>query len=62
MLVDAICWAVAIIFACTDTVAIADDFHKALLALGFIFVGTISRFVSVYREVHSKKPETPNNT
>jgi hypothetical protein len=62
MLVDAICWAVAMMFVLTDTVVFVDEFHKWLLVLGFIFVGTISRFVSVYREVHSKKPETSNNT
>lgn len=64
MLVDAICWAVASIIVFGNSISIVDDYHKWLLALGFIFVGTISRvaamFISAYREAHIKKNDCKN--
>ena len=66
MLVDAICWgfALALILIQPDRFLndIPDTTTRLLLALGFIFVGTISRGISVYRDVHSKKNETSKNT
>lgn len=60
MLVDAICWAIACVIVFGNDINIVDDYHRWLLALGFIFVGTVSRFVSTYREVHSKKTDNKN--
>lgn len=66
MLADAICWgfAIALIFTQPDRyfTDIPDTTTRLLLALGFIFVGTISRGISIYRDVHSKKNDTSKNT
>ena len=55
MLGDAVCWALAIVLLFSRSEGSISDMVRWALALGFIFVGTISRFVSVYRDVHSKK-------
>ena len=55
MLGDAVCWALAIMLLFSRSDGVSSDTVKWALALGFIFVGTLSRFVSVYRDVHSKK-------
>jgi hypothetical protein len=52
---DAVCWALAIVLLFSSSEGSISDMVRWVLALGFIFVGTISRFVSVYRDVHSKK-------
>ena len=55
MLGDAVCWALAICLMFSRSEGFTSDHNKMWLAIGFIFVGTLSRFVSVYRDVHSKK-------
>lgn len=57
MLGDAICWAIALVLMFTQSTGFASDLSKMWLAVGFIFVGSISRFVSTYRTVNSKKEE-----
>lgn len=54
MLSNLFCWVIALGMMLSDSVDREDLYIKTLLALGFIFVGTLSKAVDVYRDVHKK--------
>ena len=52
MLSNLICWVIALGMMLSDSVSREDLYIKTLLALRFIFLGTLSKAVDVYRDVH----------
>lgn len=54
MLTNLICWVIALGLLLSESVNREDLYVKSLLALGFIFMGTLSKAVDVYRDVHKK--------
>lgn len=60
MLSNLLCWVIALGMMLSDSVDREDLYIKTLLALGFIFLGTLSKAVDVYRDVH--KSNDANNT
>lgn len=57
MLANLICWIIAIGMMMVDNTNRQDLYIRSLLALGFILVGTLSKFADYYREVHIKAEE-----
>ena len=55
MIGNIICWVIAIGIMLSKTASIEDLYIRTLLALGFIFVGVLSKAVDTYRYVHEKK-------
>jgi hypothetical protein len=58
MLSNLICWVIALGMMLSDSVSREDLYIKTLLALGFIFLGTLSKAVDAYRDVHKNKSDT----
>lgn len=58
MLSNLLCWVIALGMLLSESVNREDLYIKTLLALGFIFVGMLSKAVDVYRDVH--KSNTSN--
>lgn len=52
MLGNIICWAIATGIMLSKTMSINDLYIRTLLAMGFIFLGILSKAVDVYRETH----------
>lgn len=55
MLANMLCWVIAFGIIFSKSVNREDLYIKMLLAIGFILVGTISKFVDYYREIHRDK-------
>lgn len=55
MLSNLTCWVIAFGIMFSKPVNREDLYIKMLLALGFILVGTLSKFADYYHEVHKKK-------
>lgn len=55
MLANVTCWIIALGMMLSDSSNREDLYIKTCLALGFILVGTISKFADYYREVHKDK-------
>lgn len=53
MIANAICWGVALALMFDGLRGITDDYTKLLFAMGFIFLGILSRAVSVYQDTHT---------
>lgn len=53
MLGNIACWAIAIGIMLSKTATTTDLYIKTLLAMGFIFLGILSKAVDVYRETHT---------
>lgn len=52
MLGNLICWVIALGMMLSKTVSREDLYIKTLLAMGFIFLGILSKAVDTYRETH----------
>ena len=52
MLGNIACWAIAFGIMLSKSVSVEDLYIKTLLAMGFIFLGILSKAVDVYRETH----------
>ena len=52
MLGNLICWVIALGIMLSDNVNREDLYIKTLLAMGFIFLGILSKAVDTYRETH----------
>lgn len=52
MLGNLICWVIALGVMLSKTVSREDLYIKTLLAMGFIFLGILSKAVDTYRETH----------
>ncbi len=52
MLGNITCWAIALGIMLSKTMTTEDLYVKTLLAMGFIFLGILSKAVDVYRETH----------
>lgn len=52
MLGNIICWVFAFGLVLSESVDRTDMFIKLLFAMGFIFLGILSKAVDTYREVH----------
>ena len=53
MLGNIICWAIAIGIMLSKSINVHDLYVRTLLAMGFIFLGILSKAVDVYRETHA---------
>lgn len=60
MLANLICWVIALGMLLSESADREDLYVKTLLALGFIFVGTLSKAVDTYRDVHKKNDASSN--
>ena len=58
MLGNVACWAIALGIMLSKTTGPNDLYIRTLLAMGFIFLGILSKAVDVYRETHSKSDES----
>ena len=52
MLGSVVCWAIGLGMLFNRVEGFTDDYTRMLYAMGFIFLGILSRAVSVYRETH----------
>lgn len=52
MLANMSCWIIAIGIMISGSTSQEDLYIKTLLAMGFIFLGTLSKAVDVYKDVH----------
>lgn len=59
MLGNITCWIIALGIMLSETSSTDDLYTKTLLAMGFIFLGTLSKAVDVYRDTHNNK-DKPN--
>ena len=59
MIGNVICWIVAIGIMLSKSADQSDLYTKTLLAMGFIFLGILSKAIDYYREVH--KPSNEGN-
>lgn len=62
MLSNLLCWVIAFGMILSESVSREDLYNKTLLALGFIFVGTLSKAVDVYRDTHKKNVNDNSST
>ena len=53
MLGNVTCWAIALGIMMSKSMTTEDLYIKSLLAMGFIFLGILSKAVDVYRETHT---------
>ena len=53
MLGNFTCWVIAIGIMLSKTMTTEDLYMKTLLAMGFIFLGILSKAVDVYHDTHS---------
>lgn len=58
MLGNIACWAIAIGIMLSDNTGAEDLYTKTLLAMGFIFLGILSKAVDVYRMTHDESENT----
>ena len=58
MLGNVICWIIAIGIMLSKATTAEDLYIRTLLALGFIFVGVLSKAVDTYRYAHEHKNKT----
>jgi hypothetical protein len=54
MLANITCWIIALGIMLSGFNGKQDLYYKTLLAMGFIFLGILSKAVDVYRETHIK--------
>jgi hypothetical protein len=54
MLTNITCWVIALGLMFSESIDRRDLYIKCVIAIGFIFVGTISKAVDYYREIHKK--------
>ena len=59
MLGNIMCWIIAFGLLLSESIDRRDMFIKLLFAMGFIFLGILSKAVDTYREVH--KPVVGNS-
>lgn len=57
MLGNIICWCIAIGIMLSKSTGQADLYNRTLLAMGFIFLGILSKAVDYYHEVHKSVKE-----
>lgn len=53
MLANLVCWVIALGMMLADSTNKEDLYIKTMLAMGFILLGTISKAIDVYKEVHN---------
>lgn len=60
MIGNIVCWAIAIGIMLSKSTGADDLYIRTLLAMGFIFLGILSKAVDVYHDTHSNddKPNT----
>lgn len=52
MLGNLMCWAIAFGILLSKSPSVEDLYIKSALAMGFVFLGILSKAVDVYRETH----------
>ena len=52
MLGNIACWAIALGIMLSKSISVNDLYIKSLLAMGFIFLGILSKAVDIYRDTH----------
>ena len=52
MLGNIVCWAIALGIMLSKSISVNDLYIKSLLAMGFIFLGILSKAVDIYRDAH----------
>ena len=58
MLGNLICWIIALGAMFSESTSREDMYIKTLLAMGFIFLGILSKAVDAYRDVHKINAKT----
>lgn len=53
MLGNLICWTIALGMMLSKSISREDLYIKTLLAMGFIFLGILSKAVDVYKDTHT---------
>ena len=53
MIGNAMCWGLALGMLFSKSEGVTSDITKILLAMGFIFLGILSKAVSVYHDTHT---------
>lgn len=53
MLGNLICWVIALGMMLSDSMNQEDLYIKTLMAMGFIFLGILSKAVDVYKDTHT---------
>lgn len=59
MLANIACWAIALGIMLSESLNREDLYIKSILAMGFIFLGILSKAVDAYHDTHSKN-DRPN--
>ena len=54
MLANIVCWVIALGLVLSESNGIAEMCTKMWFAMGFIFLGILSKAVDVYHETHKK--------
>ena len=62
MLANLTCWVIALGIMLSDSVNREDLYIRTLLAMGFIFLGTLSKAVDVYRDTHKNNVSASETT
>ena len=57
MLGNVICWAFALGTIFSKSNSTEDIYAKMVLAMGFIFLGILSKAVDVYRDIHNNNKQ-----
>ena len=52
MLGNIACWAIALGIMLSESINLEDLYIRTVLAMGFIFLGNISKAIDVYRDTH----------
>lgn len=58
MLGNIICWVIALSLMLSKTMSSDDLYTRTLLAMGFIFLGILSKAVDVYHDTHSNNDKS----
>lgn len=53
MLGNVVCWAIALGMLFPKFHGFTSDYKQMLFAMGFILIGTVCKWVDVYRETHT---------
>ena len=58
MLGNFTCWAIALALLFSKSYVADSDYKKFLLAMGFILLANVCKFVDVYNDIHSVDDKT----
>lgn len=60
MLANIVCWVIAIALILSNSIGQTDFYIRLALAIGFIFVGVLSKTADYYYQVHKEKKKESN--